>query len=112
MPVIPGMQSDYKKVQNKKKLSTRFFHAVFLTKNISKVNFYCKYHLLSTKNFTEKKNCFIVYELKRRTKEHLFPILENLGGKFNVVTYNFPSFKPLFDPMLYWEPLLALGSFV
>lgn len=60
----------------------------------------------------KKKYCFILYELKRRTKEHLFPILENLGGKFNVVTYNFPSFKPLFDPMLYWEPLLALGSFV
>ena len=64
------------------------------------------------KTSLKKKNCFIVYELKRRTKEHLFPILENLGGKFNVVTYNFPSFKPLFDPMLYWEPLLALGSFV
>ena len=28
---------------------------MFLIKNISKVNFYCKYHLLSTKNFTEEK---------------------------------------------------------
>lgn len=50
--------------------------------------------------------------LNEELKNIFFPILENLGGKFNVVTYNFPSFKPLFDPMLYWEPLLALGSFV